>query len=77
MRDELDEKIYYAKSICIQSFSSLYFPAFVLNTEIYRVNFRIKSNCGKIRTRKTWNTDNFWVVAMTEFAALRPKMVNY
>ena len=31
------------KSVCIRSFSGLYFPAFGLNTEIFRVNFRIQS----------------------------------
>ena len=33
-------------------FSGPYFPAFGLNTEIYGVNLRIQSECGKIRTRK-------------------------
>ena len=33
-------------------FSGPYFPAFGLNTERY-------SECGKIRTRKTLNTDTF------------------
>ena len=33
-------------------FSGPYFPAFGLNTEIYLVNLRIQSKCGKIRTRK-------------------------
>ena len=39
------------------SFSAPYFPAFGLNTERYGVFFRIKSECGKIRTRKTPNTE--------------------
>ena len=30
--------------------------------EIYSVNLRIQSECGKIRTRKTPNTDNFHAV---------------
>ena len=34
-------------------FSGLHFPVFGLNTEIYRVNLRIQSECRKIRTRKT------------------------
>ena len=41
------------KSICIWSLSSPYFPAFGMNTEMYRVNLRKQSECGKIRTRKT------------------------
>ena len=40
------------KSVRIRSFSGPYFPAFELNTEIYRVNLCIWSECGKIRTRK-------------------------
>ena len=35
------------KSVRIQSFSGPYFPAFGLNTEVYRVNFRIQTECGK------------------------------
>ena len=34
-------------------FSGSYFPAFGLNMEIYSVNLRIQSKCGKIRTKKT------------------------
>ena len=33
-------------------FSGPYFAAFGLNTDIYSVNFRIQSECGKIWTRK-------------------------
>ena len=43
------------KCFRIRSFSCPYFPAFGLNTDIYRVNLRIQSACGKIRTRKTPN----------------------
>ena len=39
-----------------------YFPAFGLNTERYRVSLRIQSECGKIRTRITPNTDTFHAV---------------
>ena len=38
--------------IQIRSFSGPHFPAFGLNTEIYRVILRIQCKCGKIRTRK-------------------------
>ena len=34
------------------AFSGPYFPAFVLNTEIYGVNICVQSECGKILTRK-------------------------
>ena len=43
-------------------FSGLYFPAFGMNKEIYKVNLRIQSECGKMHTRKTPNTDNFHAV---------------
>ena len=47
------------KSVRIWSFSGLYFHAFRLNTEIYSVDLRIQSECGKTRTRKTSNMDTF------------------
>ena len=37
----------------IQSFSGPYFHAIRLNLEIYIVNLRIQSKCGKLQTRKT------------------------
>ena len=40
-------------------FSSTHFPAFGLNTEIYSVNLRIQSKCGKKRIKKTPHTDLF------------------
>ena len=55
------------KSIRIRNFSCPYFPAFGLNavsrsrTE-YSVSLRIQSECGKIRTRITPNTDTFYAV---------------
>ena len=52
------------ESIRIRRFSGPYFSAFVLNTKRYgrtrpecEVAFRIQAECGKIRTRKTPNTD--------------------
>ena len=53
------------KGIRVWSFSGPYFPAFGLNTEKYRISLRIKSQCRKIRTRKTPNTDTFYVVKET------------
>ena len=48
------------KSVCIRSFSGPYFLSFGLNTKRYRVvSLRIQSECGKIRTRCTPNTDTF------------------
>ena len=47
------------KSVHIRSFFGPYFPAFRLNTERFGEFFRIQSECGKIRTWKTPNTDTF------------------
>ena len=58
----LSRNFHCVKSVRIRSFSGPYFPAFGLNTEIYGVNLPIQSECGKIRTRKTPNTDTFYVV---------------
>ena len=43
----------------IRSVSGPHFPAIRLNTEIQGVSLHIQSECGKIRTRKTPNTDTF------------------
>ena len=53
------------KSLRIQSFSDPYFPAFGLDTAIYRVNLRIHSKCGKIRTKENRKTDPFCAVWRT------------
>ena len=50
------------KSVCIQSFSGPYFPAFGLNTERYTASSHIQSECWKIWTRKTLNTDTLHAV---------------
>ena len=44
------------------------FSAFGLNTEKYGVSLRIQSECGKIRTRKTPNTDTFHAVIGLAFS---------
>ena len=49
-------------SVRIQSFSGPSFPAFGLNTEIYRLNFHFQFECWKILTRKLPNMDTFYVV---------------
>ena len=59
------QSMHCVKSVHIRSFSGSYFPAFGLNTERSRVSPRIQSECGKIRTRKTLNTDSFHVVMYT------------
>ena len=50
-------KFHCVKCVRIWGFSGPYFPAFELNAEICRVNFRIQLECGKIQTRKTPDTD--------------------
>ena len=52
----------FAKVVRIWSFSGLHFPVFGLNTEKYGVSPRIQSECGKIQTRKTPNTETFHAV---------------
>ena len=63
------------KNVRIRIFSGPYFPAFGLNTERYEVSLSIQyevslsiqSKCGKIRTRKTPNTDTFYAVLTSTF----------
>ena len=50
------------KSVRIWSFSGPYFPIFGMNKERYGVSFRIQSELGKIRTRKTPNKDTFYAM---------------
>ena len=48
------------KIVRIRSYYGRYFSAFELNTD--EVSLRIMSQCGKIQTRITQNTDTFYVV---------------
>ena len=50
------------KSVRIWCYSCPHFPTFGLNTERYGVSLRIQSECGKMRTRITPNTDTFHAV---------------
>ena len=47
----------------IRSFTGPYFLAFGLNTKRYSVFLPIQSEWGKIRNRKTPNTDTFYAVS--------------
>ena len=47
------------KIVRVRSYSGPHFPAFGLNTERYSVSIRIQSECGKMQTRITPNTDTF------------------
>ena len=57
-----ESHLHCMKNVRIRRFSSQYFPVFVLSTEIYRVNLPIQSQCEKIWTRKTTNTDILYAV---------------
>ena len=50
------------KSVRIRSHSGPHFPAFGLKTERYFLSLRIQSECGKMRTIITPNTDTFYSV---------------
>ena len=60
------------KSVRIPSYSGLHFPAFGLNTERYSVSLRIQSECGKIWTRITPNTDTFYAVMLLLQSHMNP-----
>ena len=51
------------KSDRVWSYFGSHFFAFALNSEIYFVNLRIQSECGKIRSRQSLNTDNICKVS--------------
>ena len=54
------------KIVRIRSVSCPHFPAFGLNTERHGASLRIQSECRKIWTRKTPNTDTFHAVSMPQ-----------
>ena len=62
-------QIHCVKSARIRSFSCPYFPAFRLNMgrDTPYLFVWIQSKCGKIRTRKTPNTDTFYPVLLPIF----------
>ena len=51
------------KSVRIRSFSGPYFTAFRQSTERYSISLRLQSEFGKLRTRKTSNTDSSHTVS--------------
>ena len=51
------------KSVRIRNYSGRHFPTFGLNTERYSVSLRIQSECVKMQTRITPNTDTFYAVS--------------
>ena len=58
------KEIHCVKSIRSRSFSGPFFLTFGLNTKRYGLSLLIQSECGKIRTRKTPNTDTFHAVIL-------------
>ena len=54
--------VHCVKSVRIWSYSGPHFPAFGLNMERFGVSLRIQSECGKMQTRITPNTDTFHTV---------------
>ena len=56
------KKVHCVKSVRIRSYSGPHFLAFGLNTERYEASLRIQSECRKMRTRITPNTDTFRAV---------------
>ena len=54
--------IHRVKSVRIWSYSGLYFLAFGLNTQRYSVSLHIQSECRKMWTRITPNTNTFHAV---------------
>ena len=54
------------KKCSYSEFSGPSLPVFERNAEIYSVTLRIQSKRGKIRTRKTANTDTFYEVFVHE-----------
>ena len=78
--DKEGQKVYpnvphCVKSVRIQSYFGLYFPAFGLNTERYGISLRIPSECGKIRTRIFPNTDTFYAVPIIGKKISRPLLL--
>ena len=55
------------KSVGIRSYSGPHFAAFGLNTDRYGASLHIQSECGKVRTRITPNTDTFYALAVIDF----------
>ena len=64
------------KRVPMWNHSGPYFPVFGLNTKRYSVSLRIQSECGKIRTRITPNTDAFHAMKITTIIKSRYADIN-
>ena len=60
-----DSHIHCVKGVRIRNYSGSHFPTFELNTERYSVSLRTQSECGKMRTKITPNTDTFYAVIVS------------
>ena len=58
-------ELHCVKSVCVRSYSGPHFPPFGLKTERYGVSLRIQSECGKMRTRITPNTETFYAILVS------------
>ena len=58
---------HWVKNVRIRNHSGPYFTLFGLNTDRYSIYLRIQSECGKMRTIVTWNTDIFYAVCTSMF----------
>ena len=57
-------------------YSGPYLPAFGLNTERYSVSLRIQSECGKMWTRITRNTDTLYALSDSYYSSCRNDLAN-
>ena len=64
------------KSVFIRSYFGPDFSVFGLITERYSVSLRIQSECGKLSTRITPNTDTFYAVSLTTFSYRRSSLMD-
>ena len=65
------------KCLYLEFFWSLFSPAFGLNKGRYFVSLRIQSGWGKIRTRKTRNTDSFHALIVDKENALLASLTSF
>ena len=86
IKEILNGKLHFLFSMqCVKrartlSFSGLHFAAFRQNTEIYKVNLYIQSECGKMRTKHTLNTDTFmqcWTATSIQLNLIDTEIIRF
>ena len=65
------------KSVRIRSYSGPCFPVFGLNKEIYSLPVRIQSECEKIQTRTTPNTDTFYAMSFKSHKVGKQSFIHF